>query len=153
MVPPGLDPVLVLGVLGVTGMTAYFGIKDIGRPGPGDTVVVSGAAGATGSVAGQLARIEGAGTVVGIAGSADKCAWLVEELGFDHAINYRTRTSAARLRATCPDGIDVYFDNVGGDILDACLANRWPCTHGWCCAAPSPSTTRTGRPDPATTSS
>jgi NADPH-dependent curcumin reductase CurA len=74
VVPPGVDPGIVVGVLGVTGMTAYFGLKDIGRPGPGDTVVVSGAAGATGSVVGQLARIEGAGTVVGLAGSADKCA-------------------------------------------------------------------------------
>ena len=123
VVPPGLDPAVVLGVLGVTGMTAYFGIKDIGRPRAGDTVVVSGAAGATGSVAGQLARIEGAGRVVGIAGSPDKCAWLVDELGFDDAINYRTDDVGARLRDTCPDGIDVYFDNVGGDILDACLAN------------------------------
>ncbi len=114
---------MVLGVLGVTGMTAYFGLKDIGQPRPGDTVVVSGAAGATGSVVGQLARIEGAGTVVGIAGSDDKCTWLVDELGFDHAVNYRTEDVAARIRATCPDGIDVYFDNVGGDILDACLAN------------------------------
>jgi NADPH-dependent curcumin reductase CurA len=123
VVPPGLDPAVVLGVLGVTGMTAYFGIKDIGRPRAGDTVVVSGAAGATGSVAGQLARIEGAGRVVGIAGSPDKCAWLVDELGFDDAINYRTDDVGAHLRDTCPDGIDVYFDNVGGDILDACLAN------------------------------
>ena len=123
VVPPGLDPTLVLGVLGLTGMTAYFGMKDIGRPREGDTVVVSGAAGATGSVAGQVARIEGAGRVVGIAGSAEKCAWLVDELGFDHAIDYRTEDVRARLRATCPDGIDVYFDNVGGTILDACLAN------------------------------
>ncbi len=123
VVPPGLDPAVVLGVLGVTGMTAYFGITDIGRPQPGATVVVSGAAGATGSVAGQIARIEGAARVVGIAGSAEKCAWLVDELGFDHAINYRDEDVGARLRETCPDGIDVYFDNVGGAILDACLAN------------------------------
>ncbi len=123
VVPPGVDPAVVLGVLGVTGMTAYFGIKDIGRPGGGDTVVVSGAAGATGSVAGQLARIEGAGTVVGIAGTDEKCAWLVDELGFDHAVNYRTEDVVDRIRATCPDGIDVFFDNVGGEILDACLAN------------------------------
>jgi len=123
VVPPGIDPGVVLGVLGVTGMTAYFGLKDIGRPRPGDTVVVSGAAGATGSVVGQLARIEGAGTIVGIAGSADKCAWLVDGLGFDHAIDYRTEDVPARIRETCPKGIDVFFDNVGGDILDACLAN------------------------------
>src|SRR5665213_11702 len=123
VVPPGIEPAVVLGVLGVTGMTAYFGLLDIGQPKPGDTVVVSGAAGATGSVVGQLARIEGAGTVVGIAGSDDKCTWLVDELGFDHAVNYRTEDVAARIRAICPDGIDVYFDNVGGDILDACLAN------------------------------
>ncbi len=122
VLPPGLDPTVAIGVLGVTGMTAYFGLFDIGRPKPGDTVVVSGAAGATGSVVGQLARIEGAGTVVGIAGSDEKCAWLTDELGFDHAINYRDEDVGARLRATCPDGIDVYFDNVGGDILDACLA-------------------------------
>ncbi len=123
VVPPGIEPGVVLGVLGVTGMTAYFGLKDIGRPKEGDTVVVSGAAGATGSVAGQLARIEGAGTIVGIAGSADKCAWLIDELGFDHAIDYRTENVPARIRETCPKGIDVFFDNVGGDILDACLAN------------------------------
>jgi len=83
---------------------------------------VSGAAGATGSVVGQLARIEGAGTVVGIAGSAEKCAWLTDELGFDHAINYREEQVSRRLRETCPQGIDVYFDNVGGTILDDCLA-------------------------------
>ena len=122
VLPPGVDPTVAIGVLGVTGMTAYFGLFDIGRPKPGDTVVVSGAAGATGSVVGQLARIEGAGTVVGIAGSAEKCAWLTDELGFDHAINYREEHVAKRLRATCPDGIDVYFDNVGGQILDDCLA-------------------------------
>jgi NADPH-dependent curcumin reductase CurA len=123
VVPPGIDPTIVLGVLGVTGMTAYFGLKDIGQPKPGDTVVVSGAAGATGSVVGQLARIGGAGTVVGIAGSDDKCSWLVDELGFDHAINYRAEDVPARIRQTCPKGIDIYFDNVGGAILDTCLAN------------------------------
>ena len=122
VLPPGVDPTVAIGVLGVTGMTAYFGLFDIGQPKPGDTVVVSGAAGATGSVVGQLARIEGAGTVVGIAGSAEKCAWLTDELGFDHAINYRDEPVGKRLRATCPDGIDVYFDNVGGEILDDCLA-------------------------------
>jgi NADPH-dependent curcumin reductase CurA len=121
--PAGLDPTIALGVLGVTGMTAYFGLLDIGQPKPGDTVVVSGAAGATGSVVGQLARIQGAGTVVGIAGSAEKCAWLVDELGFDHAIDYHREQVGGRIRALCPDGIDIYFDNVGGEILDACLAH------------------------------
>jgi hypothetical protein len=123
VLPPGVDPALALSVFGVTGMTAYFGLLDVGRPRPGDTVVVSGAAGATGSVAGQLARIAEARTVVGIAGSAEKCAWLTDELGFDHAIDYRRERVAQRVRETCPDGIDVYFDNVGGEILDACLAN------------------------------
>jgi NADPH-dependent curcumin reductase CurA len=122
VLPPGVDPTVAMGVLGVTGMTAYFGLLDVGHLQAGETVVVSGAAGATGSVVGQLARIEGAGTVVGIAGSAEKCAWLTDELGFDHAINYREEDVATRLRATCPDGIDVYFDNVGGSILDDCLA-------------------------------
>jgi NADPH-dependent curcumin reductase len=121
--PPGVDPTVAIGVLGVTGMTAYFGLLDIGRPEPGDTVVVSGAAGATGSVVGQIARIEGAGSVVGIAGSAEKCGWLTGELGFDHAINYRDENVSHRLGAVCPDGIDVYFDNVGGPILDDCLAH------------------------------
>jgi hypothetical protein len=122
VLPAGVDPTVAMGVLGITGMTAYFGLLDVGRLQAGDTVVVSGAAGATGSVAGQLARIEGAGTVVGIAGSAEKCAWLTDELGFDHAIDYREEDVARRLRDTCPDGIDLYFDNVGGGILDACLA-------------------------------
>jgi NADPH-dependent curcumin reductase CurA len=122
VVPSGLNSGVVLGVLGVTGMTAYFGLTDIGRPEAGDTVVVSGAAGATGSVVGQLARILGAGRVVGIAGSPEKCAWLTDELGFDAAIDYRAEDVAARLRETCPEGINVYFDNVGGEILDAALA-------------------------------
>jgi len=122
VIPPGVDPTLVLGVLGVTGMTAYFGMVDVGRVGEGDTVVVSGAAGATGSVAGQIARIKGAARVVGLAGTPEKCAWIVDELGFDAAVNYRTDDVAARLRSLCPDGIDLYYDNVGGDILETCLA-------------------------------
>ncbi|MGH9017150.1 MAG: zinc-binding dehydrogenase, partial [Acidimicrobiales bacterium] len=121
VIPPGIDPLAALSVFGITGMTAYFGLIDVGRVAEGDTVVVSGAAGATGSVVGQLARIKGAGRVVGIAGTAEKCAWLVDELGFDSAVNYKTENVAARLRALCPDGIDLYFDNVGGDILDVCL--------------------------------
>jgi NADPH-dependent curcumin reductase CurA len=121
VIPAGIDPLVALSVFGVTGMTAYFGLIDVGQVAEGDTVVVSGAAGATGSVVGQLARIKGAGKVVGIAGTAEKCAWLVDELGFDAAVNYRTQKVAAVLREQCPGGIDLYFDNVGGDILDICL--------------------------------
>jgi NADPH-dependent curcumin reductase CurA len=110
-----------MSVLGATGITAYFGLLDVGRPKAGETVVVSGAAGATGSVAGQIARIQGC-RVVGIAGGKDKCEWLVRKARFDAAIDYKSEDVAARLRETCPAGIDVYFDNVGGDILDAALA-------------------------------
>jgi hypothetical protein len=120
-IPAGVPPTWVLGVLGITGLTAYFGMLDLGKPKAGETVVVSGAAGATGSVAGQIAKLEGA-RVVGIAGGPDKCAWLVKEAHFDAAIDYKREDVAARLRELCPKGIDVYFDNVGGEILDACLA-------------------------------
>jgi NADPH-dependent curcumin reductase len=119
--PAGTDPTQALGILGGTGMTAYFGLLDIGQPKPGDMVVISGAAGATGSVAGQIARIHGC-TVVGIAGGAEKCAWLTDELGFDAAIDYKGDDVGAALDRLCPNGIDVYFDNVGGEILDLCLA-------------------------------
>jgi NADPH-dependent curcumin reductase CurA len=122
LVPAEIEPGLAMNVFGVTGMTAYFGMIDVGRVAEGDTVVLSAAAGATGSVAGQIARLKGARTVVGIAGSAEKCAWIVDELGFDAALNYRTDDISTGLRALCPRGIDVYYDNVGGDILDACLA-------------------------------
>jgi len=121
-VPDGVPPTLPLGALGMTSLTAYFGLKDIGRPQPGETVVVSGAAGATGSVAGQLAKLWGC-RVVGIAGGPEKCAWLTEELGFDGAVDYRAGRVGRALRDECPDGIDVYFDNVGGEILEAALAN------------------------------
>ncbi|NJN51806.1 MAG: NADP-dependent oxidoreductase, partial [Gammaproteobacteria bacterium] len=104
-----IDPVMAMGVLGGTGMTAYFGLLDIGTPRAGDVVVVSGAAGATGSIAGQIAKIKGC-HVVGIAGGKDKCAWLVDELGFDAAIDYKADDVGARLDALCPKGIDVYFD-------------------------------------------
>ena len=117
----GTDPEVALGMLGGTGMTAYFGLLDLGCPKPGQTVVVSGAAGATGSIAGQIARIKGC-RVVGLAGSDEKCDWLTEDLGFDVAINYKTENVRTALRDACPDGIDVYFDNVGGEILDICLA-------------------------------
>jgi NADPH-dependent curcumin reductase CurA len=122
VVPRGVAPTTALGVLGVTGMTAYFGVLEVGALRAGDTVVVSGAAGAVGSVAGQVARLKGAGRVVGIAGTPEKCRWLVEGLGFDAAIDYRRDDVGGRLREECPDGVDLYFDNVGGPILDACLA-------------------------------
>jgi NADPH-dependent curcumin reductase CurA len=121
-IPEGVLPATALNVLGITGLTAYFGMLDIGRPQPGQTVLVSGAAGATGSVAGQLARIKGA-RVVGIAGGAEKCDWLVAELGFDAAIDYKAGDTAARVAELCPGGVDVYFDNVGGEILDIALDN------------------------------
>ncbi len=116
-----LDPQEALGVLGGTGMTAYFGLLDLGEPKAGDVVVISGAAGATGSVAGQIAKLKGC-TVIGMAGSDEKCAWLVDELGFDAAINYKSQDVAAELDRLCPGGINIYFDNVGGEILDICLA-------------------------------
>lgn len=119
--PSGIDPIVALNVFGITGMTAYFGMNDVGRVKEDDTVVVSGAAGATGSTAGQIAVIRGAKMVVGIAGTAEKCAWLVDELGFHAAINYKTDDVGARLRDLCPEGIDLYFDNVGGEILNTCL--------------------------------
>ncbi len=120
-VDPKLAPLPVyLGTLGMPGMTGYFGLLEVGQPKAGDTVVVSGAAGAVGSVVGQIARIKGA-RVVGIAGGADKCRYLVEELGFDAAIDYKTENVAEALKAHCPNGVNVYFDNVGGDILDAVL--------------------------------
>ena len=109
-----------LSVLGMTGMTAYFGLFDVGALRDGETVVVSGAAGAVGSVVGQLAKIKGC-RVVGIAGGPEKCAWITDELGFDAAIDYRAEDVRKALRAAAPDGVDVYFDNVGGEILDAAL--------------------------------
>ncbi|PYH78931.1 NADP-dependent leukotriene B4 12-hydroxydehydrogenase [Aspergillus uvarum CBS 121591] len=120
-IPAGCQPTDALSVLGMTGLTAYFGMTEVGRPQRGDTVVVSGAAGATGMVAGQIARIQGAKRVIGIAGSADKCRFLREELGFDAAINYRDTDWRKQLKEATPDFIDVYYDNVGGEILDACL--------------------------------
>jgi NADPH-dependent curcumin reductase CurA len=123
VLPDGVPPGIAIGILGVTGMTAYFGLIDVGKVTEGDVVVISGAAGATGSAAGQIAKIKGAKKVVGIAGGAEKCAYIVDELGFDEAIDYKNDNVAARLREACPDGIDLYFDNVGGSILNDCLAN------------------------------
>lgn len=107
-----------LSILGMTGLTAYFGLLDIGKPKEGETVVVSGAAGAVGSVVGQIAKIKGA-HVVGITGSEEKMKYLTEELGFDAAINYKSQDVAVALKDTCPNGIDVYYENVGGEISDA----------------------------------
>ena len=120
-IPPGVPPILALGPLGMTGMTAYFGLLDVGAAKPGETVLVSGAGGAVGSMVGQIAKIHGC-RAVGIAGTDDKCRWITEELGFDAAINYKTAPDLHQeIRGACPKGIDVYFDNVGGDILDTAL--------------------------------
>jgi NADPH-dependent curcumin reductase CurA len=118
---PGVPLTMPLSVLGLTGLTAYFGLLDIGRLQAGDTVVVSGAAGATGSIVGQIAKIHGC-RVIGIAGGTEKCAWLTGEAGFDAAIDYKAEQVQRRLRELCPAGINIFFDNVGGDILDAALA-------------------------------
>ncbi|MBV8361446.1 MAG: NADP-dependent oxidoreductase [Deltaproteobacteria bacterium] len=118
---PGTDPLLALSLLGITGLTAYFGVLDIGLPQAGETFVVSGAAGATGSVAGMLAKIKGC-RVIGIAGGPQKCAWLTGEAGFDGAIDYKNEDVGAALSRLCPKGIDIYFDNVGGEILDEVMA-------------------------------
>jgi len=120
--PTGVPVELAMSALGITGITAYFGVLDVGRAKAGETFVVSGAAGATGSVAGQIARIQGC-RVVGIAGGPDKCDWLLREAKFDAVIDYKRENVGTRLRELCPKGIDVYFDNVGGEQLDDALAN------------------------------
>ena len=119
-IDPSLGPIsMALGVLGMPGLTAFFGLVDICDPQPGETVVVSGAAGAVGMLVGQIAKIKGC-RVVGVAGSDAKIAWLLNELGFDAALNYKTAEDFdGKLENLCPDGIDVYFDNVGGAITDA----------------------------------
>ena len=121
-----IDPTLVplpvyLSALGMTGMTAYFALLEVGTPKEGDTVVISGAAGAVGSIAGQIAKLKGC-RVVGIAGGKEKCSYLIDELGFDGIIDYKNEDVLAGLKRECPKGVDVYFDNVGGDILDAVLS-------------------------------
>ena len=112
-----------LSIYGLTGITAYFGMLDVAAVREGDVVVVSGAAGATGSVAGQIAKIKGAALVIGIAGGAEKCRWLTEKAGFDAAIDYRSEKVSNQLRSLAPKGVDLFYDNVGGDILDAVLLN------------------------------
>ena len=117
----GSVPVIdAFATLALIGPTAYFGLLDITDPQPNETVVVSAAAGAVGSIVGQIAKIKGC-HVVGIAGTDEKCQWITKELGFDQAINYKTENVPEALKRACPNGIDIYFDNVGGDILDACL--------------------------------
>jgi len=118
---PRVEPLShLLSVFGIAGLTAYFGLLEVGKPKAGETVVVSAAAGSVGSIVGQIAKIKSC-RVVGIAGGKDKCNWLTSELGFDAAVDYKDGAVFKALRAASPQGIDVYFDNVGGDILEACL--------------------------------
>src|SRR5690349_13899135 len=118
---PKVEPMThLLSVYGIAGLTAYFGLLEVGKPKAGETVVVSAAAGSVGSLVGQIAKIKGC-HVIGIAGGKDKCGWLTSELGFDAAVDYKDGAVFKALRAAAPKGIDVYFDNVGGDILEACL--------------------------------
>jgi NADPH-dependent curcumin reductase CurA len=123
-IDPAMAPISTAnGVLGMPGMTAYFGLFDIGQPKPGETVVVSAASGAVGQVVGQLAKLAGC-RVVGVAGGAKKCAFVTDELGFDACVDYKAEKNlAAAIKAACPDGVDVYFDNVGGDVTDAVIVN------------------------------
>ena len=122
IIDPKLAPLpTYLSTLGMTGMTAYFGILDVGKIKEGDIVVVSGAAGAVGSIVGQIAKIKGC-RVIGIAGGKEKCKYILEELGFDAAIDYKNEDVKTRLKEECPKGLDVYFDNVGGEILDIALS-------------------------------
>ena len=125
VIPGETDQVAIMSVYGSSGATAYFGMTDIGRPQPGDTVVVSAAAGATGSVAGQVAKIAGA-RVIGIAGGPDKCRAVVEDFGFDACIDYKNDDLPTALKQHCPKGVNVYFDNVGGPILNAVLGRLAP---------------------------
>jgi NADPH-dependent curcumin reductase CurA len=118
---PTLPLASYLNVLGGNGLTAYFGLLDIGRPKAGETVLVSAAAGGVGSIVGQIAKIRGC-RAVGIAGSDEKCAWIVDEMGYDAAINYKTQKLRPAIKAACPKGVDVYFDNVGGPTLEAALS-------------------------------
>lgn len=134
---PKVEPMThLLSVYGIAGLTAYFGLLDIGKPRAGETVVVSAAAGSVGSIVGQIAKIKGC-RVVGIAGGKLKCDWLVNELGFDAAVDYKDGALFKALRAAAPNGIDVYFDNVGGDILEACLPQMNMKGRIACCGAVS----------------
>jgi NADPH-dependent curcumin reductase CurA len=125
VIPGETDQVAIMSVYGSSGTTAYFGMTDIGRPQPGETVVVSAAAGATGSIAGQIAKIAGA-RVVGIAGGSQKCRVVMDDFGFDACIDYKSDDLPAALKQHCPKGVNVYFDNVGGPILNAVLGRLAP---------------------------
>ena len=132
---PRVEPMThLLSVYGIAGLTAYFGLLDVGHPQAGETVVVSAAAGSVGSIVGQIAKIKGC-HVVGIAGGADKCHWLTSELGFDAAVDYKDGAVFKALQAAAPKGVDVYFDNVGGEILEACLAQMNVRGRIACCGA------------------
>jgi NADPH-dependent curcumin reductase CurA len=134
---PKITPMThLLSVYGIAGLTAYFGLLDVGRPKPGETVVVSAAAGSVGSLVGQIGRIKGC-RVVAIAGGREKCDWLTAELGFDAAVDYKAGNLFKALKAAAPQGIDVYFDNVGGEVLEACLAQMNLRGRIACCGAVS----------------
>jgi len=134
---PRLEPTThLLSVFGIAGLTAYFGLLSVGQPKAGETVVVSAAAGSVGSLVGQIAKIKGC-RAVGIAGGKDKCQWLTSDLGFDAAVDYKDRGMFPALKAAAPKGIDVYFDNVGGDILEACLSQMNLNGRIACCGAVS----------------
>lgn len=121
-IPEGTSAVEALGVLGVNSLTAYFGLLRIGQPQPGETLVVSGAAGSTGSVAAQIGRLKGC-RVIGIAGGEEKCDWLLQSCRVDAAVNYQTEDVAERLGVLCPEGIDIFYDNVGGAVLETAVRN------------------------------
>ena len=134
---PRLEPLsYLISVYGIAGLTAYFGLLEVGQPKAGETVVVSAAAGSVGSIVGQIAKLKGC-RVIGIAGGAEKCKWLVDELGFDAAVDYKNEPVHKALKAACPEGIDVYFDNVGGDILEAALFRMNNMGRIACCGAVS----------------
>ena len=145
--PPGVPPTAAMSVLGMTGLTAYFGLLDVGHPRAGETVLVSGAAGAVGSIVGQLAKIAGC-RVVGTT-RGDKVKWVVDDLGFDACVDYTADNLDKALKAQCPNGIDVYFDNTGGDVLTAALRRMNLFGRVVCCGAVSQYNTATPSPGPA----
>jgi NADPH-dependent curcumin reductase CurA len=141
------DPARYLGVLGGSGLTAYFGLFNVGRPASGETLLVSAAAGAVGHLVGQMAKTAGM-KAIGVAGSDEKCARLVDELNFDGAINYKDGGFRANLKAACPDGIDIYFDNTGGDVLGSALFNMNENGRIVCCGVVSQYDTTSPAPGP-----